>query len=108
MSKSAQKYRSSMTTQEKLDQCLNCQKLKDQNAFLTKQIENLKADIEQLKNNKLPIGELSKNPLKVPSKEELDQVKRFLVHRFKAHHLTLEQAIFHLINVDGKLDNLEL
>lgn len=66
MSKSAQKYRGSVS-QEKPGDCQNCKKLKDENIILTTQIEHLKADLEQAKMDKSPIGELSKHPITVPT-----------------------------------------
>ena len=70
MSKSAQKYRGSIS-HEKPGQCQNCKKLKDENIILTTQIEHLKADLEQFKMDKSPIGELSKHPITIPTKEQV-------------------------------------
>lgn len=66
MSKSAQKYRTAVT-QEKMQDCENCKKLKDDNFVLKKDIEKLKADLQQAKIDKSPLGELSKTPIAVPS-----------------------------------------
>lgn len=32
-------------------------------------------------------------------------MQRFLCHRFKAHHLTLDEASYHLINFEGKAED---
>ena len=58
--------------------------------MLKSQVEKLKADLDQVKVDKFPIGELSKQPISIPNDEEISKLRRFLIHRFKAHHLTLE------------------
>lgn len=37
----------------------------------------------------------------------MSRVSTFLKYRFKAHHLTLEEACFHLLNCEGKPEDLE-
>ena len=69
MSKSAQKYRSSIGSQDKAEDCKNCKNLRDENIILTTQVEHLKADLEQAKIDKSPIGELSKHPISIPTQE---------------------------------------
>jgi len=60
----------------------------------------MKAYIEKLSSvGRTVIDDFTKNPIKMPSEIEIIQVKKFLTHRFKAHHLTLDEAVMHLLNV---------
>lgn len=53
------------------------------------------------------VGDLLKDPIAKPTSQELTDLKRFLVYRFKAHHLTLEESCYHLLNCEGKPEELE-
>ena len=56
MSKSAQKYRSAASNQEKTGECQLCKKLKEENKTLSSQIDKFRMDLDQVKGEKLPIG----------------------------------------------------
>jgi hypothetical protein len=56
MSKSAQKYRSNTCAPDKQEECQNCKKLKNEITVLTEQIDKFKADLNQNKLNKSPVG----------------------------------------------------
>jgi hypothetical protein len=62
----------------------------------------MKIEIEEFKAARHSlIDDFSRKPVKPPNEDEVDKVKRFLIHRFKAHHLTLDEAVLHLLSSDN-------
>ncbi len=60
----------------------------------------MKEELDKIKSARnTAIDDFGKNPIRPPTNEEVDKVKRFLVHRFKAHHLSLDEAVLHLLNI---------
>lgn len=68
---------------------------------LNDKIKELEAEVEKLKGGKAPLGSLPSGPVEAVKEEEVTDVKRFLMLRFRAHRLTHEESRRYLVSCEG-------
>ena len=53
--------------------------------------------------SKAPFGQLPEGPVEPVKVEEVTELRRFLMLRFRAHRLTHEESQKYLVNCEGEL-----